>query len=148
MHNRIPLLLLLVSLFVSLPAHAEHHAKDADSAEATDRVPNKYTGWAVIKRNKLDPSAAEDDWIAMRDMQLDDAGAIIPIVDDGKPTGYSIQLIEITYQKTNTTVLKLGLIEDESGKTITYIWGEPAAGRLGMNLRWMQVGLTKAAADS
>jgi hypothetical protein len=61
---------------------------------------------------------------------------------DGQPSGWSIELARLTYQETRTAVLKLGLIEDATGDTVAYSWANPEAERIGINLRWAQIGLT------
>lgn len=136
---------LLATILIIIFSAASAFAGTASDVPAERAVLN-YTGWAAIKRQHFDPDAAEDDWIYMKTLTILDNGGVVKILDEGKETGYALELIVITYERTNTTVLKLGLIEDKSGKTITYIWGEPGAGRLGMNLRWMQTGLTLAGA--
>lgn len=70
-------------------------------------------------------------------------GQIWPFIDSktGEETGYSIQLAQLTYQNTTDQILKLGLIDNKTGKTITYIWGDRTNVKIGMNLRWLQAGL-------
>jgi len=102
-----------------------------------------YGGWAAIKRQHLDAAAPADEWVFMKSLRLHNEGDRVTIIgDDGTPTGYSLELARLTYQKTAQPILKLGLIDDRTGDTITYIWGELGATRLGMNLRWMQAGIT------
>lgn len=103
-----------------------------------------YTGWAVLKKQILDPSAGDDEWVSMRNLKITDDGKKLRMMDGESNTPYELELIVITYEATNTTVLKLALYEDGKDKAITYIWGQPGAERLGMNLRWMQAGFTKA----
>ncbi len=124
-------------------AYADENAS-AKMSEVEKRLPLTYSGWAVIKRQHLEPEADPDQWISIRDIKMTDEGQILKLMDGDKETPYSIELIVITYEETNTTVLKLALYEEGKERAITYIWGEPGAGRLGMNLRWMQVGLTLA----
>ena len=115
----------------------------ADDKAEQARVAIAYGGWAAIKRQHLDPKAQDDKWISMRNISTKDDGQIITIMDRDQPTPYSLELIVITYEQTNTTVLKLALYEKGKDKSIAYIWGEPGAGRLGLNLRWMQTGFTR-----
>ena len=56
-------------------------------------------------------------------------------------TGYSVELAQLTYQETKTPILKLAVL-DKEGHAFTYIWANPEAERLGINMRWMQLGLT------
>ncbi|WP_179957565.1 chromophore lyase CpcT/CpeT [Exilibacterium tricleocarpae] len=102
-----------------------------------------FKGWMGLQRQKVDPDAAPEEWVFVKEFSIHNEGQIVPIFDDvGNKTGYSVQLARLTYQNTRQPILKLGLIEDASGKTVTYIWSEVGSRRLGMNLRWMQVGLT------
>lgn len=103
-----------------------------------------FKGWAGIKRKVLDENwdGDEDEMAFFGGIRMHNEGQIVPLVTkEGVDTGYSIELVQLTYQNTKTPVLKLGLI-DEEGETFTYIWSNPEAKRIGINLRWMQVGLT------
>lgn len=129
-------------MFVQV-SHADSQASQADTDKLA-RATLDYTGWAVIKKQVLDSQAPDDEWISMRNLLITDDGKKLRLLDGDSATPYQLELIVITYQETNTTVLKLALYEDGKDKAITYIWGQPGAERLGMNLRWMQAGFTKA----
>ncbi len=101
-----------------------------------------FKGWAAVQKKLIDTSAAEDDMVYISGLRLHNEGQIIPLVTkEGVETGYSVQLAQLTYQNTHTAILKLGLI-DKDGYTFTYLWANPGAKRIGVNLRWLQVGLT------
>lgn len=103
-----------------------------------------YQGWMSLKRQQIDPSAAEDDFIFARDVMMHNEGFKVPLKDkDGQPTGYTIELARLTQQSTQTAVLKIGVIEDASGKTLRYAWADPLADRIGINLRWLTTGFTR-----
>lgn len=103
----------------------------------------QFTGWMGVKKQRWDPQAGDDDWVFMRKFGIHNEGEAVRLVDkDGTATGYAVKLERLVYQNTRTPVLKLGLIDESTKKTITYIWSEPGSRRLGMNLRWFQVGLT------
>lgn len=102
-----------------------------------------YTGWIAFSRGHIDPALASDDFILMRDLALHDEGFRISIVDGGRPTGYAVELVRLTYQNTRTAVLKLGIVDQSSGETVSYSWAEPGAARIGINLRWVQAGMTR-----
>lgn len=112
------------------------------------RIPHKnrkvvyFTGWGGTRIGGKD--APEDaKWVFNRDFLLHNEGQIVPLQDakTGEKSGYSIQLALLTYQNTFDPIFKLGLIDDASGKTITYIWSDRTNPTTGMNLRWMQAGL-------
>jgi len=138
----ISMMFFCTTVLLDAKADVDQPAKPAAPAVADKRVPLSYSGWAVIKRQHLDPAAKDDEWLSMRGLSMTDDGQILKLMDGETPTPYSLELIVITYEKTNTTVVKLALYEEGKERAITYIWGEPGAGRLGMNLRWMQAGFT------
>jgi len=108
--------LLLSSLVVDMSM-----AKVDDSlVPETVRI---YSGWAAIKKEVIDPSADVDEWLAFRELRIEDNGNKLRLRNSEMDTPYELELIVIN-------------------KAITYIWGEPGAHRLGMNLRWMQAGFT------
>jgi len=65
-----------------------------------------------------------------------DRGGTVKINDE-----YSAQLAQLTY-KNGTRVFKLGIVDNASGKTISYTWTNPDATRIGINLSWVQAGFT------
>lgn len=102
-----------------------------------------FKGWAAMRRSKIDPAAEKDDWLSVKDLRIHNEGQRISfIADDGTTTGYALELAQLTYQNTKQPILKLGLIDEASGETITYAWADVGSTRLGMNLRWIQAGLT------
>lgn len=104
-----------------------------------------YKGWMSLKRQQIDSSAADDDFIFVRDVRMHNEGFKAPLQDkDGEPTGYTIELARLTQQTTQTAVLKIGVIEDATGKTLRYAWADPLADRIGINLRWLTTGFTRA----
>ena len=66
------------------------------------------------------------------------------IADGGKPVGYAVELVRLTYQNTRTAVLKLGIVDESTGETVSYGWAEPGAERIGINLRWVQAGMMRS----
>jgi hypothetical protein len=102
-----------------------------------------FEGWMGMAKNKVIADANDKDWFFDSKVRIHNEGQIIALKDKaGEKTGYSIQLAQLTYQNTTHPILKLGLIEDATGKTVTYIWSETDTSNIGMNLRWFQVGLT------
>ncbi len=101
-----------------------------------------FKGWAGFEKNRLDDSAPEGEYLFIPGLRLHNEGQIIPLVtEEGMDTGYSVELAQLTYQETKTPILKLAVL-DKEGYAFTYIWANPEAKRLGINMRWMQVGLT------
>lgn len=109
-----------------------------------NRKVRKYKAWMGVKKSKVDPAYEGDDMFFNSDVVFHNEGQISPILDDdGKPTGYSIQLARLTYQNTKTAILKLGVIQDATGDTLVYNWASTDSSRVGINLRWLQVGMTE-----
>ena len=127
------------------PTHllATYRGKGGERTHQARRA-QPYRGWIALQRRRIDPQAAEDDYIFLKDLRLHDEGFIVSIKDGEQPTGYALELARLTYQSTRTAVLKLGVIKQASGRTLSYSWAEPGAKRIGINLRWIQAGLTKA----
>lgn len=102
-----------------------------------------YKGWAVIRPGGPEHSESEERWLFNRNLHLHSEGGRLPLLDqDEKPTGYSVMLARVTRPESKTEVLKLSVIKDETDKYVAYTWTEPDNHRLGINLKWMQVGLT------
>lgn len=115
-----------------------------------------YTGWAGV--SSAGPGLAvafeswaqeNDDWSFTGDLDnfsrfvIHNEGQIVPILNkDGKPSGYSVQLARLTYQNTVVPILTLKLWEDATRKVLTYSWAATDSDRVGLNARWVQIGLT------
>lgn len=114
-----------------------------DGIHHKNRKVRYFEGWGGVKKAGPTAAADDDEWHFMRDIAIHDEGQIYPILTaDGERSGYSIQLARLTYQNTSAAILKLGLIEDASGNTLSYSWANPDASRIGINLRWAQIGVT------
>jgi hypothetical protein len=64
---------------------------------------------------------------------------------DGAPSGYSLELERRSYAERKLSVLQLNVVEDASGQVVDYVWASPQATAIGLNLGWLQVGLTETA---
>ncbi|MEM1231904.1 MAG: hypothetical protein AAGI15_15280 [Pseudomonadota bacterium] len=114
-----------------------------DAADQARRV-IFYRGWISMKRQRIDPEAGDDDYLFMRDLTAHNEGFKTPLLDkDGAPSGYTVELARLTQQTTQAAVLKIGVIEDATGKTLRYAWADPFADRIGINLRWFTSGWTR-----
>ena len=117
---------------------------------ATDDTPliarrvTYYNGWIALSRASIDKNAAEDDYVFLSAIRAHDEGSVTSILDEGEPTGYAVELARLTYQNSQTAVLKLGIIEEATGETLAYAWANPGAGLIGINLRWVQCGFTRS----
>ncbi|HXF91087.1 MAG TPA: chromophore lyase CpcT/CpeT [Candidatus Nitrosotenuis sp.] len=102
---------------------------------------NFYTGWAAFLKdgsiNILGEDPPAESWTGIKDIKIHDQGDMMKINDK-----FSIQLANVMH-RSGLWVLKLGIVDNNTGKTITYVWTNPGSERIGLNLRWFQVGLTK-----
>lgn len=122
---------------------------NVDGIHHKNRKVRYFTGWGGVKIAGPGATEDDDDWHFIQQFVIHNEGQIVPIVGkDGQSSGYSIQLAFLTYQNTSRPVLKLGLIDDKTGKTISYSWANPDAEMIGINLRWAQVGLTLKATET
>ena len=120
------------------------YADEAGDVVHRARRVARYTGWVAFQKRHVDPTAADDDFILVRDLAFHDAGFLFSITDGGEPTGYAVELARLTYQNTGTAVLKLGVVDEATGTTVSYSWAQPGAERIGINLRWVQAGMTRS----
>ncbi|QBB70362.1 hypothetical protein ELE36_08275 [Pseudolysobacter antarcticus] len=100
-----------------------------------------FGGWAAI--NGAGPHATMDskDWHEQRSLRIHDEGGLLAVLwRDGSRSGYSVELSRQNVGG-DSQVLKLAVIEDASARTLSYVWANPDATRIGMHLGWVQVGL-------
>ena len=103
-----------------------------------------YKGWMAVKKHMVEPDADLSEWIFARIERMHNQGQKIPLLDDsGNKTGYTLSLEAVIYQETRVPVLKVGVIDDRTGYTLSYSWADPEAHRVGLNVRWFQAGLTR-----
>lgn len=116
-------------------------ARGVDAATLSQRV-RWFTGWDALNGGGAKAAADNNDWHLRRDLRLHSEGGRVALkYRDGAASGYSLELARLTYRESNTEVLRLAVIEDASGKTLSYVWGDPGATRIGLSLGWLQVGL-------
>ena len=102
-----------------------------------------FTGWSAINGGGPKMQKANQDWHARKDLRASNEGGRVPIRwRDGAASGYSIELVRRTYAERKLSVLQLDVIEDATGQTIDYAWADPSTSIIGINLGWLQVGLT------
>jgi len=116
-------------------------AGNPGGAPFKNRKVRYFSGWAALKS----ADGAPRDVATSRGLRLHTEGQKVSLRrDDGTPTGYSLELAQLTYEGTETPMLKLGVVDDATGKTVASVWAKPDADRIGLNLGWVQVGLTKS----
>ena len=109
------------------------------------RRTREFTGWAASRRADAPEGAkGPDAYHFINDLALHDQGDRVALVSgDGQDMGYTIELAQLIYDRTEVPVLKLAVYEKgEDKKSLAYTWVNPEAERIGINLGRMQVGLT------
>jgi len=107
------------------------------------RKARRFSGWFVVDESERDGKTAERDAVFVRGLGLHNEGdrneLILP---SGKSLGIEVELAQLTYQNTGAAILKLALYRKGESRAFTYAWTSTDADRIGINLRWLQVGLT------
>lgn len=98
-----------------------------------------FQGWIAI--NKAGAGAKPDDraFRTMRNLVLHSEGRSVPITwEDGRRSGYSVQIARLSFQGDAVHALTLRLIDDATGQPAAYSWADPDSRRIGINLKWFQ----------
>ncbi|MEO6076061.1 MAG: hypothetical protein ABIP56_04575 [Dokdonella sp.] len=100
-----------------------------------------FGGWAAINGAGPQAKADSNDWHMNRDLRIDSEGGRTNVnFRDGQASGYSLLLETVVVQDGELPLLKLSIV-DGAGQVIAYVWSDPDAKRIGINLGWIQVGL-------
>lgn len=100
-----------------------------------------FTGWAALRIAETGDD--KKDYEGFLNLRLHDQGQLLPLVKaNGEKTKYSLQLAHLVQQSAKVPVLVFKLFEEGKDQAVSYVWTEPGAARIGMNLRWFQSGLT------
>lgn len=138
----------LLPLRFTLDGEMLHSVTFADQARGADaqidaRRVRWFAGWAAINGGGPKARVGNQDWHMQKNLRLSSEGDRVELRwRDGAASGYSLELERTTYAERKLHVLELNVIDDASGQVIDYVWTDPAAGAIGFNLGWLQVGLT------
>jgi hypothetical protein len=104
-----------------------------------------FTGWVWIHRDgPTGDTVDRKRYSFRRDVLIHSEGQKIPLLyDDNSESPYLLELAQLTYQNTRTSVLKMALINKATGKNAFYVWAQPDGTRVGINHGWIQIGLTQ-----
>ena len=111
------------------------------------RRADAWTGFAVVRADGTESAepAPDSAFTVVRGLALHDEGDRVALVTaDGRALGITVELAQLVYQASGTAILKLALYRDGQDRAFAYTWADPEAKRVGLNLRWVQVGLTRA----
>jgi hypothetical protein len=108
-----------------------------------DKIPHKlkrcrfYKGWILLEK-----AGFAGEYHQMRNQLWHDQGKRVRLLtEDGKATKYEVELACVVYGK-DLEVLKLAIYEVGVSKAVMYSWASPGSKNIGVNLRWLQSGLT------
>lgn len=98
----------------------------------------QYRGWAGIK-----PDGTKD-WQLARPLEIWSDGGTAQLVDlSGTAMGYRIRLARVPWRTDQDAILRLDLVDIDSGEIVAYSWADTTAKSVGINLGWIQVGLSQ-----
>lgn len=100
-----------------------------------------FTCWISVKRHAAKPDGSPD-WLFQRGMLLHDQGGRIAVGGgtSGAP-GVIFRVRDVVWPATSTNKPSLVLYvhrPDEPDKAVSYVWADPKADLIGINLRWVQ----------
>ena len=94
-----------------------------------------FTCFAVLRKD-----GTTDQYDTALGLTVHDQGQMVPIaLPPGAPGKYAFELSQLRYGN-KTPIMKLALYETGKEAAFTYAWADPPSMRIGINLRWLQVG--------
>ncbi len=88
-----------------------------------------------------------DKYDGMLNVAMHDQGKLVRFrTEDGRDTKYTFELSQLRYGQ-KVPVMKLALYEDGKEQAFTYSWAETTSRKIGVNLRWIQVGCSLKAGE-
>ncbi len=98
-----------------------------------------YQGWA----GRQDKDSGE--WLLAQPFALHNQGDSVELFDNAdRSLGYRVELARIIYRSDQPEVLRLAVIDNDSGKQVAYAWASTTAARIGINLGWLQIGMQRS----
>lgn len=109
----------------------------------TFRQSRSYQGWAGLKLSADGGDRDISNWRLAIPFTVMDDGHVIELMDAaGDSLGYGLQLSRSLWRDDQPRILKLSVINLETEEIQGYAWSHEAAPNLGINLDWIQAGLT------
>jgi hypothetical protein len=118
-----------------------HDASGAIVWGRADGVPHKLERarwldcWTVQRKD-----GTTDEFDMVRGLAVHDQGHTVPIRHAGMPERYSFDLARLRSVQGQVPVLRLAIFEAGNPQSIAYAWADRDAWRIGINLRYVQVG--------
>jgi hypothetical protein len=108
-----------------------------------------FRGWIAINKAGATAGPEQRAFHTVRNVVLHSEGRVVPIVmDDGRRSGYSVQIARLSFQGDSVRALTLNLLNDATGQPASYAWADPESKRIGINLKWFQSDFAEAHGDS
>ena len=96
-----------------------------------------YGGWAGVKPR------ADGKWRIARPIALHDQGDREALVDrGGNELGYALELARVKQRRGQPAVLRLAVVDTADNRQVAYAWAQAGSRFIGVNLGWLQAGLT------
>lgn len=119
-----------------------------------DGIPHKYRrvryfeGFAVLRQGGPE-AAGEGRWHRMRRILLHSEGRSVALLwEDGRRSGYSLQLARLPFQQGRLQMMTLKLIDDATQQAVSYALGDADGRHIGLNVQWFQASFSEIDGDS
>ena len=120
--------------------------RNEDVNEARFRRARPFSCWVSVLRGETHGTTGENnsDWFFQRGVMLHDQyGEAIVETDESPPRKISLRLRNVDWPYgRNRPSLTLYIHEAGNDRAVSYAWAEYDAGRIGINLRWIQASCT------
>lgn len=111
----------------------------AGHAEGEGIVARRLT-YFVGRAGALDPATGQ--WTLSNPVRLANDGRPAMLQDEsGRPLGYRLQLALMPPESEQPTMLRLSVMEEQSGTYLGYVWSQPKSSQIGLHIGSFQVGL-------
>ena len=122
---------------------------NADGVPHKQRKVRYFSGWVAINTAGAAARAEDRAFHTVNRVILHSEGRRVPITwEDGRRSGYSVQLARLNVEAGNSQVLTLKVLDDATGLPVSYSWSDPDSSRIGISLRWFQSDFSEIDGDS
>lgn len=122
---------------------------NAEGVPHKQRKVRYFRGWVAINTAGAAARAEDRAFHTVKPVILHSEGRRVPITwEDGRRSGYSIQMARLNVEAGSSQVLTLKLLDDATGQPVSYSWSDPDSRRLGISLRWFQSDFSEVEGDS
>ncbi len=120
-------------------ATADGYAATSDGQAIRLQKARAFKCWASIPRRARKADGREDWWFQAGLMLHDRGGRVVAATDDPVPQRFTLRLRNVVWPTgSNAPSLVLYIHTDDADHAIAYAWADPAAVRIGLNLRQVQ----------